>query len=183
MICLDARTVLNTLVSSVPVRLEALPKERGIYALHDHAGQIRYIGCTPRGGNLRGRVFGRHVGGSEDRSHKFSRAYNCGRMWRAPRDRGADARTAKLLRRIFSRTYCRATFVVLPLPDREMLTLEAAVKALAAPKMDAWSKDRDFPPEDEPVKMVDALLASLSWTPGSLAALDRQATSAGASSV
>jgi hypothetical protein len=66
-----------------PVRLEDLPDDHGIYALRDHVGQIRYIGVTAsKQVGFHNRINGRHVTGSEGRSHKFSHAYNIGRIWR-----------------------------------------------------------------------------------------------------
>lgn len=60
------------------------------------------------------RIYKRHVTGSEERSHKFSHAYNTGRIWRDKRDRGTGAMTAKSLRRLFVRRHCRATFLIVP---------------------------------------------------------------------
>jgi hypothetical protein len=84
---LDAGEVLNELISREPSCLDALPHDDGIYALHDHVGDIRYIGITKGDKNgFYGRIYSRHVSGSEGRSHKFSHAYNTGRMWRKKRD-------------------------------------------------------------------------------------------------
>jgi hypothetical protein len=96
---LDPAVVLRSLITIDPVRLDALPREHGIYALHDHRGAIRYIGITEADKyGFHGRINNRHVSGSEGRSHKFSHAYNTGRMWRAKKDSRLDAMLAKHLR-------------------------------------------------------------------------------------
>jgi hypothetical protein len=43
---LEPLNVFRELTACVPVRLSALPHDHGIYALYDHADQIRYIGIT-----------------------------------------------------------------------------------------------------------------------------------------
>ena len=76
--------ILQSLLEQAPVRLAELPNDHGVYGLVDHVGSIRYIGVTesPAMGFWR-RIFQYHVTGSEGRSHKFSQAYNVGRMWRS----------------------------------------------------------------------------------------------------
>lgn len=69
------------------MRLDRLPHDRGIYTLHDHTGTIRYTGITKSvDSGFYDRIHNRHVTGSEGRSHKFSHAYNTGRMWCDKRD-------------------------------------------------------------------------------------------------
>ena len=128
--------------------LGVLPREHGIDALHDHAGEMRYIGVTAKDRlGFTGRINGRHVGGSESRSHKFSHAYNTGRMWRSKKDVGPDGRLAKSVRMAFARRYCRATYVTVPAHLHEHLTrLEAAVQALAPVGQLAWGNETRVPP-------------------------------------
>jgi hypothetical protein len=129
---LDPSATFRELSTSDPVRLHILPRDQGIYALHDHAGAIRYIGITKQDQGFFDRVNYKHVSGSEGRSHKFAHAYNTGRMWRSKKDHRPDAKLARLLRRTFIRRYCRATFVAVP-PKlwSGLSTLETAVQAMA----------------------------------------------------
>lgn len=174
---LDPSAVLRDLMSREPVRLEELPHDHGIYALHDHTWTIRYLGITRSiDSGFFDRIHNRHVTGSEGRSHKFSHAYNTGRMWRAKRDARPDACLAKRLRTEFIRRHCRATFVTVPLSlHAELPSLEKAVKALAPPAMDDWAAARTFLPEIEPVELVDSLLSDLRFSPDQRAAVERQA--------
>lgn len=173
----DPSTVLRDLVSREPVRLGALPHDHGIYALHDHTGTIRYIGITKSiDSGFFDRIHNRHVTGSEGRSHKFSHAYNTGRMWRAKWDASPDAVLAKRLRTELIRRHCRATFVTVPpsLWD-ELPRLEIAVQALAPGSMLEWGGKRGFAPLSEPTDLVDAVLDDLDFTPDQRAAVERQA--------
>jgi hypothetical protein len=178
MIILEPSFVLRNLTTRDPVRLDALPREHGIYALHDHAGAIRYNGITKTDRyGFHGRINGRYVGGSESRSHKFSHAYNTGRMWRAKKDKRPDAGLAKDLRRAFIRRHCRATFVIVPptLWD-ELSRLEIDVQAMAPEGMLDWGGKRGFVSLSEPKELVDALLDELHFSPDQRAAVERQAT-------
>ncbi|ESX80270.1 hypothetical protein X759_14140 [Mesorhizobium sp. LSHC420B00] len=174
---LDAGQVLEQLVNGEPSRLDALPRDYGIYALHDHHGDIRYIGITKGDKNgFYGRVFSRHVSGSEGRSHKFSHAYNTGRMWREKRDNSPDAGVAKHLRTAFVRRHCHASYVIVPPAFwSDLPRLELAVQANAPDGMFAWGSKRAFDPLPEPKEMVDALLDVLRFTPAQCAAIERQA--------
>ncbi|WP_149539345.1 GIY-YIG nuclease family protein [Siccirubricoccus phaeus] len=169
--------VFRELTAREPVALDALPYDHGIYALYDHTGLIRYIGITKNDKyGFHGRIHGRHVGGSEGRSHKFSHAYNTGRMWRAKKDDSADALQAKALRRAFARRYCRAAFLVVPSTlSSDLAALELAVQAIAPAEMLAWGSKRSFAPVPEPTSLVDALLDELRYTPEQHAAIRRQA--------
>ena len=170
----DPASVLRDLIGREPMALGALPNERGIYVLHDHGGTIRYIGITKSSGFF-DRIHNRHVTGSEGRSHKFSHAYNTGRMWRARWDACPDAYLAKRLRTEFIRRHCRATFVSLPEPLwAELPMLESEVQALAPESMLDWG-GRDFSPLSEPTDFVDALLEELSLSHDQRAAVERQA--------
>jgi hypothetical protein len=170
--------VFRELTSREPVALNVLPHDHGIYALYDHTGLIRYIGITRRDRyGLHGRIHGRHVGGSEGRSHKFSHAYNSGRMWRAKGDPSPDAQQSKALRMAFARRYCRAAFVVVPSTlSSDLAALELAVQALAPAGMLAWGSKRSFVPVPEPADLVDDLLDELRYTPEQHAAIRRQST-------
>jgi hypothetical protein len=174
---LDPCLVLRSLTTSAPVYLNDLPQEHGIYALHDHTGAIRYIGITKADKHgFRGRINNRHASGSEGRSHKFSHAYNTGRMWRAKRDSRPDAAWAKRLRTAFIRRHCRATFVVVPRTLwGGLLELESVIKAMAPQGMDDWGNRRDFVCLSEPNDLVDALLNELRFTFDQRAAVERQA--------
>jgi hypothetical protein len=177
-LALDPTIVLHGLINAEPVRLLELPHYHGIYALHDHHGAIRYIGITKAtDSGFYDRIYSRHVTGSEGRSHKFSHAYNTGRMWRAKKDARPDAVWAKRLRTEFVRRHCRATFVaVQPALLAELPRLELEVQELANPSMLAWAGKRGFDPLPEPADLVDALLAELRFSADQHAAIERQAT-------
>ena len=65
--------ILAQFKSQEPLELDKLPNQHGIYSLHDHAGEIRYIGVTHSlNMGFRKRIWSYHVAGSEDYSHKFS---------------------------------------------------------------------------------------------------------------
>jgi hypothetical protein len=174
---LDPSVVLRELTSREPSQLNALPGDHGIYALHDHTGVIRYIGITTSADSgFYDRIYNRHVTGSEGRSHKFSHAYNTGRMWRAKKDQRPDARLAKRLRTEFIRRHCRATFVAVPLSfHSELPRLEIAVKALAPATMLDWGGKRGFVPLPEPTPLVDGLLDELHFSADQQASVERQA--------
>lgn len=177
MMILDPSIVLRDLTTRAPVHLDALPREHGIYALHDHSGAIRYVGITKADRyGFHGRINSRHVTGSESRSHKFSHAYNTGRMWRAKKDDRPDACLAKQLRTAFVRRHCRATFVTVP-PKLwgELSSLEIAVQAMAPDGMLDWGGKRGFVPLSEPKELVDALLDELRFSLDQCAAVERQA--------
>lgn len=137
---------------------------------------MRYVGITPGDPDgFYGRINKRHVAGSEGRSHKFSHAYNTGRMWRAKGDTSYDAKLAKGLRTCFARRYCRAT--VLPV-ERDLHphlpALEVLVQAAAPSGQLLWIAKRGFDPYGEPEELVDNLLAELDFTPDQRAAVARQ---------
>lgn len=179
--------ILAALCESTPRRLEGLPETFGLYALWDHAGVIRYIGCTPKATEgFRVRVGNKHVTGSEGRSHKFSHAYCTGRMWRYQRrlhpaasgseQLESDAKLAKQLRSLFIREYCRATLVEIPRISeqdyfRYLTDLEAETKRLAPNGMKLWDGVR-FAAGIEPTELVDVLLRRY---PELEAACERQA--------
>lgn len=182
---LTPEAVLQSLHEQTPVGLAELPNEHGVYALVDHAGSIRYIGVTesPRMG-FRRRIFQYHVTGSEGRSHKFSQAYNTGRMWRSrsadARQLACNAKLAKSLRTRFCRTYCKAAYFPVTadqLADGffQFLThLEGQIQQLAPPSMRSWEGIK-FRSVVEPVELVDRLIASLGLSQSELRALESQA--------
>jgi hypothetical protein len=174
---LDPAVVLRSLATGDALRLDALPREHGIYALRDHGGAIRYIGITKADRyGFHGRINSRHVSGSEGRSHKFSHAYNTGRMWRAKKDNRPDATLAKHLRTAFVRRHCRATILsVPPAMWGELPRLEIAVQAIAPEGMMDWGDKRNFPCLPEPKELLDAMLDELCFTRDERAALERQA--------
>jgi len=180
----DPHSVLDALTSSEPVALEKLPDEHGVYALFDHTGQVRYFGVTvANGGGFRVRINNKHVTGSEGYSHKFSHAYNTGRMWRSrgpcalqdPR----DAKAAKRLRAVFCRRHCRAAYFSIRLLGTgrdyfgELSALEKQIQSIAPPSMRRWEK-LNFVAEDEPKEMVDALIDELGYSAELRKSLTRQ---------
>lgn len=177
--------VLQSLQEQIPVGLTELPDDHGVYALVDHVGSIRYIGVTesPTMG-FRRRIFQYHVTGSEGRSHKFSQAYNTGRMWRSrspdARQLAHNAKVAKSLRTRFCREYCKATYFPVTagqLTDGffQFLTrLEGQVQQLAPPSMRSWEGIK-FRSVVEPVELVDRLIALLGLSQSELRALEAQA--------
>ena len=167
-----AQDILETIAYAVSLPLAQAPKEcRGIYALIDHAGLIRYIGATRAPNeNFYRRLYQRHRTGSEGESHMFSRIYNTGRMWRDPQDRSSAARNAKALRNDFIARHCRA--ICVPIADHvNIFALERQVIALAPPDFVVWNKGA-AQPYDEPVELVDALLMERGDTPPWCRAVD-----------
>jgi hypothetical protein len=177
--------ILQKLQEQMPVALADLPNEHGVYALFDHSGSIRYIGVTesPDMGFWR-RIFQYHVTGSEGRSHKFSQAYNTGRMWRSrkgnPEQLTVNAKLAKSLRTKFCRTYCKATYVAIPrsaAPDNffQFLTqLESQIQRIAPSVMRTWEGIK-FRAVAEPIELVDKLIASAGFSSTDCSAFDTQA--------
>jgi hypothetical protein len=174
---LDPPHVFHELMTGEPVRLNELPEEHGIYALRDHEGNVRYVGITESENcGFRNRIFSRHVTGSEGRSHKFSHAYNTGRMWRSKNDKSTEAKIAKDLRTAFIRRHCRATYFTVPPQSRGRLTaIEREVQALAPAGALAWGDKRSFVPLAEPTLLVDALIDDLRFSTEQRAAVERQA--------
>lgn len=179
---LNAVDVIHHLVTSAPSRLHDVPADYGIYALRDHMNEIRYIGITrSQNGGLKDRIYSKHVAGSSGRSHKFSHAYNTGRMWQDKHDTNPEAIFAKELRRAFARRFCSATFMVVPgsITKSEywsaLRNLEEMVCGLAHPDMLLWSNKRSFDPLTEPVEHVDLLLDELGWSRSRREAVARQA--------
>lgn len=182
---LEPQSVLHILSSREPVALEKLPDEHGVYALFDHAGRIRYLGVTAAAKvGFKNRINDRHVVGSEGRSHKFSHAYNTGRMWRiraaCSLQDSRDAAISKRLRTIFCRRYCKATYYSVPVSSAgldyfgELTALEARIQSIAPQLMREW-EGLHFAAEHEPKEMVDALIEGLGYSSDLRRALARQA--------
>lgn len=182
---LDPHSVLHALSSREPVALEKLTDEHGVYALFDHTGQIRYLGVTAaKKSGFKDRIYSRHVTGSEERSHKFSRAYNTGKMWRSrvgssPQE-CLDAKFTKNLRTVFCRRYCKAAYYTVPMLGaqldylRELTKLESSILSIAPQSMKRWNGS-NFAAEDEPKEMVNALIDELDYSSDLRRALERQA--------
>ena len=171
---MNAAEVLERLRSQPGVQLVGLPSSSGIYALRDHSGAMRYIGIAHAEG-FRTRISNKHTTGSEDRSHKFSCAYNVGRMWRDRyAEQGSDAELAKKLRTAFIRKHCSASFVPIEHYNgkAELETMERGVLDLAKADESVWN--RSFKTCDEPTKLVDQLVAERQCSSADLAALQRQ---------
>jgi hypothetical protein len=182
---LEPYFVLDALTTRVPVALENLPDEYGVYALVDHSGQVRYFGVTAAtGGGFRVRINNKHVTGSGGYSHKFSHAYNTGRMWRSrgpcALQESRDAKAAKRLRAVFCRKHCKAAYFSVPLSGAgrdyfgELTALEKQIQSIAPPSMRRWER-LHFTAEDEPKEMVDALIDELGYSAELRRALERQA--------
>ncbi|MFC3693202.1 hypothetical protein [Chenggangzhangella methanolivorans] len=174
---IDPEALYQSLATQEPTPLAALPRTHGMYALYDHEGVMRYVGITMNDqSGFYGRIYQRHVAGSESRSHKFSHAYNTGRMWRAARDSRPDAKLSKGLRTAFVRRFCRATVIEVPIARHaDLPLLERTVQRLAPAGQLTWIDARGFEPIDEPRALVDLLLAELAYTSDRVEALLRQA--------
>lgn len=182
---LDPHSVLHALSSREPVALEQLTNERGVYALFDHTGQIRYLGVTAAiKSGFRDRIYHRHITGSKGRSHKFSHAHNIGRMWRSRAGSSSqeclDAKLTKKLRNVFCRRYCKVTYYTVPVLGveldyfSEITMLESSILSIAPQSMKRW-KGLDFTVEDEPKEMVNAPIDELGYSSDLRRALERQA--------
>ena len=130
-----------------------MPRDkRGIYMLWDHEGVPRYIGIVEKE-SFHKRIDGRHRGGSEENSHKFSAAYNTGRMWRDRKRIGEGtegiiqtmqgAAAAKRVRMEFIRQYCRATYHEVSTPEGvdyggHVRAVEASVQGIARKEHRLW---------------------------------------------
>lgn len=168
--------ILEALKVSLPRPTSEAPRDcRGIYGLFDHTGTFRYIGSTSaQNETFYKRIHQRHRTGSETSSHYFSRMYNTGRMWRRRNDppTKTDGDIAKALRNEFVARHCGCVWV--PLPDHANIAeLEMQVIALAPPEMVAWNR-RGMEVYNEPVDLVDALIAELRLSSLERTALFRQ---------
>jgi hypothetical protein len=173
---MNPNEILASLRGRGSTPLDELPPTSGIYGLRDHLGDIRYIGIAHSEG-FRIRIRNKHRTGSEDRSHKFSAAYNVGRLWRDRRScPPADAAISKRLRNALILEHCSASYVEVPnyRSKRDLEDLEAQVQRLADPNELAWL-GKSFPPVDEPVELVERLIDRLRLPPFDRAALERQA--------
>lgn len=172
---MSPETILERLLESPTVKLDALPADQGVYALYDHEGVARYIGVTEMG--LKKRIHDYHVGG-DGNSHKFSTVYNAGRMFHTRKDpftNTRDGRIAKELRRMFARRYCSAVGVPLPKCSRtELYALEAQIRRIAPQHALTWNDARALDPY-EPTELLNEFLKEIGWPSTKLAAIERQA--------
>ena len=171
---MDPAEILKRLRYCSGVELEALLSSSGMYALRNHSGVMQYLGIAHSEG-FRVRIRNKHATGSEDRSHKFSAAYNSGRLWR-DRHNGCreDGSIAKRLRNRFILRHCTASFVeISDYADKAALELiERNVIALASSTEITWNGK--FRAVEEPVELVDQLISEVRLSPADLAALERQ---------
>lgn len=171
-----ATEILDLLTQARPRPTSEAPRDaRGIYGLFDHTGTFRYIGSTASSAEtFYKRIHQRHRTGSETHSHYFARMYNTGRMWvdRTDPETAMEMQTVRRLRQAFIARHCGCTWVGLP-DHADIAGLEAQVIALARPEMVAWNR-RGMAVYDEPVDLVDALIAELRLSPVERAALTRQ---------
>lgn len=177
----DAASCLAILCTPERLRpLKDAPRGlKGLYALSDCHGRLRYIGMTAQD-DFRQRINSRHVTGSEGNSHKFSCAYNVGRLWRGdekrhPQQIPSDAAIAKKLRTAFVRHFCKAAWVPLEVDPVDLGRLETAVIALAPSSMKDWNGTRVLA-EPEPTDLLDAFLDKQAWPASQIAAIERQAS-------
>ena len=138
---MTSEAILARLLDTPPLHLSALPSQPGIYALYDHAGQVRYIGVTEKG--LKKRIAQYHVSG-DDNSHKYSSIYNAGRMFHTKggdlHSDSSDGRIAKELRRLFARACCRAVGIpLLGLDKVGLFAIETEVKRIAPATATSWN--------------------------------------------
>lgn len=168
--------LLDELMSAAPRRTEEAPRNaRGVYALIDHLGALRYIGSTSSDAEtLYKRIHQRHRTGSENTSHYFSRMYNSGRMWRDRDDvaTASDGGIAKALRNEFIAEHCRAVWVALP-DSLDIAQLEAEILKIAPQHATAWNR-RGMEAYPEPVELVDVTIRRLGYDPHQVRALERQ---------
>jgi hypothetical protein len=168
----SARAVIDQLVRSQPVRIDDLSNDSGIFLLLDHEGRHQFVGFASAPKGFHDRIFSRHCAGDE--SHKYSKYYNVGRMWRSPNAKihTKDAMIAKKLRTAFCRRYCRVALAPLNI-DRDALKSIAAEIELAERSFCQWNDCRPTL-AIEPKELVDSLLAELAWDSDEIAAVERQ---------
>lgn len=159
--------------------LKSIPKQKGIYALADHEHCFRYIGST-ESKDFHDRIQNRHATGTETHSHKFSWAYNTGRMYRGPKSSDpeimADRQAAKRLRNAFIRKHCRAVWMPLPGTRAEIEALEHAMIDIAPLESVLWNRERTHAlPPPEPEALVNDLIIELQYDRHTLDRLERQA--------
>tara|TARA_R110000751_G_scaffold71441_12_gene145039 strand:+ start:2080 stop:3243 length:1164 start_codon:yes stop_codon:yes gene_type:complete len=176
----DARTCLEHLQSQKLQKLQDLPKDkRGIYALADHQGNIRYIGKTASPAeSFHKRINQRHTTGSENYSHKFSSYYNVGRIWcgRKSGAANADETLARKVRQAMIRRHCRAAYIAIDDHHAGLAALEAEIIRLAPPEMRHWNNiGSQLAIQTEPEDLVDQAIRELGLGSQAIPALDRQA--------
>jgi hypothetical protein len=172
---LDLDHVLRRLITQEPVKLsEVTSRHAGVYALYDHERRPAYIGLST---DLRRRVWSNHAAG-DGNSHKFSTAYNAGRMFHCrknPYSCPTDGSMAKRLRTLFAREYCGA--VIYPLPNftkHDLDRVEVALRRMAPAEATRWNDIKTLDAR-EPTELVNQLLTTLNWNAVQQAAIVRQA--------
>lgn len=175
---IDAADAVEKLHAMPLQEIRTAPKLPGIYALADHEHRFRYIGST-EGKDFDNRVKNRHVTGSEENSHKFSWAYNCGRMYRGPETNDPqierDRKAAKNLRTAFIRRYCRAVFWHIDAPAVDLLRLEKDMIWAAPLETVLWNRERiKTDPYPEPTLALNAFLADFPLQPDVSKSIARQ---------
>ena len=151
-----------------------LPSTSGLYVLRDHTRAIRYVGIAHSEG-FRVRIRNKHATGSEDRSHKFSAAYNSGRLWRDRHHGSADdGAVSKITRNHFILKHCTASVVEIPdYGTKSVLeSMERDIINLADPSDIIWNGK--FQALEEPTELVDQIIEELRLSQDDRAALARQ---------
>ena len=171
----DPHIILESLRSQPTQRLSGLPASSGLYALWDHSGVMRYIGIAHSEG-FRTRILSKHRTGSEEKSHKFSAAYNSGRLWRDRHDKScmADAQVSKRLRNEFILQHCSATVFPIGNYDGKSYLESVERKVISIARSDETTWNRKFEACKEPNGLVDNLVAELRLGPNEIAAINRQ---------
>ena len=176
---MDARRCLEILQSQSLNRLQYLPRDqRGIYALADHEGRLKYIGMTESASaSFYKRINQRHTTGSENYSHKFSSYCNVGRVWCGRKTGTAteDESVARKVRQTMSRRHCRAAYVAIDDQWTGLAAIEAEIIRLAPPEMRTWNAmGSHFAISAEPNDLVDDAIRELGLRSAEIAALERQ---------
>ncbi len=162
---ITASEIKEALLNGPKVPLHKMPVSQGIYALADHTGAVRYVGCTEQG--MLSRVNHYHVTGTRN-SHKYSCAYNSGVMYHDRRDPLSlkAGPVAKKLRTMFIRAKCTAIGFVLPdITFGALKGLESEVIDLMPPQAVAWNNRTvidPFKPESIATE-VEAFMDELEW--------------------
>ena len=161
-----ASQIIDHFLKSPKEPLGDMPVCQGIYALADHDGVLRYVGRTEQG--ILSRVNRYHVTGTRN-SHKYSCAYNCGKMFHDQRIANSqqNGTIAKKLRTHFIRTKCTA--IAFTLPDitlHELKDLEEDVIAGMPTQATSWNNRTVIDPVDYETisKEVDTLIREMDWS-------------------
>ncbi len=172
-----ARNALDNLVSQTLRRFDDMPDAIGLYGLGDHEGRLHYFGMTDSG-SFRGRIWSRHITGSEERSHKLACNYSVGRLWHNRKHPGTnehDGAIARRVRQAFIRKHCGFVCLPLKITKGELQQLEKDVIALAGRHVADWNNTRKrVATFEEPRELVDEIIRELGLGVSEIAALERQ---------